>query len=386
MTFFSRRQFVRTCAVSAVGAMLALPQIAMAQQEIVVGATVPITGAFASAGLQYYNSLRMAQDDINAAGGINGKKLHIVFEDTTANNSAAVSAFVKVVKQNNPSAVFLSSLSTQVLATEPEVAKAKVVVLFSGGAVAIQERKNPWMFRARPADNLSSGAMAYGIVEVLKKKRPGILYTQDDYGTGAANALEAILAKAGVTVVGKEAFNARDNDYSAQLLSLKNKGADVLVTFNYNRDGALILKQRKSLGIDLPVVAGTGMVAPGTLVLVDADDLKGVYSVADSILGEAVSPASADFVKRYETLYKMKPDSFGTSYYDAAMILAEGLRKVGPDAEKLRVYLSGLKEFKGAARTYANDPETNNLAHSVVFVAFKPGTKDFVAVSAYPKK
>ena len=382
MTMMSKRLFASTLAAAA---LLGLACAAQAQEEIVVGAAVPITGNFAAAGLQYYNSLRMAQEDINAGGGINGKKLKIVFEDTQANNSVAVNAFVKLVQQNKPVFVFLPSLSTQVLAMEPEVLKAKVPAIFSGGAVAIQERKNPWMFRARPADNVGAGAMAFGIIDTLKKSKPGILYAQDDYGTGAANALEALLAKSGVTVVAKEAFNPRDNDFSAQLLSLKNKGADVIVSFNYNRDGALILKQRKSLGLTMPVVAGTGMVAPATLELVDAEDLAGVYSTADTILGEAVSPASADFVKRYTAQFKMRPDSFGTSYYDAALMLAEALRKVGTDPEKLRAHFTSLKDFKGMARNYSNDAATNNMAHSVVLVAFKPGTKEFVGVAVYPK-
>ena len=362
-----------------------LPMLGRAQSEIVVGATVPLTGTFAATGVQYYNSLRQAQDDVNAAGGINGKKLRILFEDTQGSNSTAVNALVKLIKEVNPPMIFLSSLSTQVLAMEPEIAKAKIPTLHGGGAMAIQERKNRYLFRMRPADNLQSGAMAYAITEVLKKTKPGILYAQDDYGLGAANALEAILAKTGSPVVAKEAFNPRDNDFSAQLLALKNKGVDVLVTINYVRDGALILKQRRSLGIDLPVVAGSGMAAPSTLDLVDADDLKGVYSTADTVLGESISPASAEFAKKVEANYKLRPDPFGAAYYDAVMLAAEGLRKVGPDPEKLRAYFAAVNGYKGVARSYAIEAETNNLAHSVVLVSFKPGSKALSAIATYPK-
>jgi branched-chain amino acid transport system substrate-binding protein len=385
MTHVSRNRFLKASLASALAVLLSAPPLAMAQEEIVVGATVPITGPFASAGLPYYNSLRMAQDDINAAGGINGKKFRIAFEDTTANNSGAVNAFVKLVKQYNPPFIFLSSLSTQVLATEPEVAKAKIPVVTSGGAMAIEDRKNGYIFRVRPADAMGAAALSSVITDTLKKKKPGILYTQDDYGTGAANALEALLAKAGVPVVAKEAYNSRDNDFSAQLLSAKNKGADVLITFNYTRDGALLLKQRKSLGIDLPLVSGTGMASPGTLDLVDADDVVNVHVAADTVLGESISPASAEFVRRYVVAYKMRPDSFGAAYYDAAMMVAEGLRKVGPDAEKLRAYLAGVKGYKGVARTYNTDPATGNMSHSVTVAVFKPGTKDLAAVSVFPK-
>lgn len=385
MTNVSRIHFLKAGVASVLGILLATPQWAVAQGEIVIGATVPITGPFASVGLPYYNSLRMAQDDINAAGGINGKKFRIAFEDTTANNSTAVNAFVKLVKQHNPPFIFLSSLSTQVLATEPEIAKAKIPVITSGGAMAIEDRKNSYIFRVRPADAMGAAALSSVITDTLKKKKPGILYTQDDYGTGAANALEALLAKAGVQVVAKEAYNSRDNDFSAQLLNAKNKGADVLVTFNYARDGALLLKQRKSLGIDLPLVSGTGMASPGTLDLVEADDMVNVYVAADTVLGETVSPASVEFVRRYVVTYKMRPDSFGAAYYDAAMMVADGLRKVGPDAEKLRAYLAGVKGYKGVARTYSTDPATGNMSHSVTVAVFKPGTKELAAVSVFPK-
>ena len=381
----SKRTFAKAWVAGALATAFAWPLLAQAQDEIVVGAVMPITGAFAASGLPGYNALRMAQEDINAAGGINGKKLRIAFEDSTANNSGAVNAYIKLVKQHNPPFIFLSNLSTQVLATEPEIAKARIPSVTPGGAVALDARKNPYIFRTRPGDVLGAGALAWGITDSLKKSKPGILYTQDDYGTGAANALEELLKKSGVAVVAKEPYNARDNDFSAQLLNAKNKGADVLVTFNYNRDGALLLKQRKSLGIELPLVSGTGMASPGTLDLVEAADVANMLVAADTVLGEDVGPASAEFVRRYVITYKMRPDSFGASYYDAAMMMAEGLRKVGPDAEKLRAYLAGVKNFKGVARTYTTDPATGNMAHTVNMAVFRPGTKELQSVAVYPK-
>lgn len=378
----TRRQFIQGASMATLG-VCTTPWV-RAADDLVVGATVPITGAFAAAGSQYHNSLRLAQEHINAAGGIKGRKFVIAFEDTQASNSVAVNAYIKLVKQYNPPFIFLSSLSTQVLAMEPEVAKAKIPSMYAGGAVAIHERNNPFLFRVRPADSLGAGAMAYGITDVLKKKRPAILYAQDDYGSGAANALEALLAKLGTPVVAKEAFNPRDNDYSAQLLSVKNKGADVIVTFNYNRDGALILKQRRSLGIELPVISGPGMASPPTLELVEPDDLKDVHVTADTILGDSISADSAEFVRRYVVAYKLRPDTFSAAYYDGAMMLADGLRKVGPDAEKLRAHIAGIKGWKGVARTYSTDAQ-NNMASTVVLAVFKPGTKETVGVAMYPK-
>jgi branched-chain amino acid transport system substrate-binding protein len=371
---------------AALGAALALSATRLRAQgaEIVVGATVPMTGAFAASGIQYLNSLRMAQDDINAKGGINGRKLRIAFEDTQASNSFAVNAFIKMVRQSNLPFMFLSSLSSQDLAIEPEVAKEKIPVMYGGGAVAVQERNNPWMFRLRPADSLQGPAMAFAVTGYLKKVKPGILHTQDDYGTGAANAAADSLAKAGVPAVAQEAYSPRDNDFSAQLLNLKNKGADVIIAFTFNRDGALILKQRKSLGIDLPYIGSSATVAPSTLALVEPGDLTGVLAVADAVLGSAVSPASEDFIVRYTKLFGFAPDPYGAAYYDGAMILADGLRKVGADRAKLREYFATLKDYQGISRVFTTDAQ-NNMAHSLVLVRFRPGGKDFEQVATFPR-
>ena len=257
---------------------------ARAQEEIILGATVPITGNFAATGINYYNSLRMAQDDINAAGGIGGKKVRIIFEDSQSTNSTAVNALVKLVRQSKPSLIFLNSLSVQILAQEQEIAKSAVPVLYSGALVALQEKGNPLMFRIRPADNVQAGVIAKGLADVVKSKKPAIIHMQDEYGAGTAKLLEAELAKLGMSFVAKETFSPRDNDFSAQLLNIKNSGADAVVCVTYNRDGALIVKQRRSLGIDIPFLCTTAMFSATTLELVEPEDLKNVYAAGDVVL------------------------------------------------------------------------------------------------------
>jgi branched-chain amino acid transport system substrate-binding protein len=356
---------------------------ARAEEPVVVGAAIPITGAFASSGIQYYNSLQLAEEDINKAGGINGRPLKILFQDTADNNPAAVNAFVKLIKQNTLPFVFLSSLSTQDLATEPEVRKAKIPTLYAGGAVAVQERRNPYMFRLRPPDSVGAEAIAYGITSLLKATKPGVIAAQDDYGQGLARSIEAQLAKASVTVVDKEAFSPRDNDYSAQLLNLKNAGADAIVCVTYNRDGALMLKQRRSLGMDtVPFVCGTGIAAPATMKLVDPGDTANLYAFVDTVLGDAISPASGAFVRRYAARFGFEPDPYGVAYYDGAMIVADGIRKLGTDPEKLREYLARLKDYVGLARVYSTD-ENQNMGNSVVLIKFD-ANGHFAPVAKFP--
>lgn len=356
---------------------------AQAQEEIVIGATVPITGNFAATGVNYYNSLRMAQDDINAAGGINGKKIRIAFEDTQSTNSTAVNALVKLVRQTKPPLIFVNSLSVQILAQEQEIARAGVPVLYSGALVALHEKGNPMMFRIRPADDLQAAILAKGLDEVIKAKKPAILHMQDEYGAGTAKLLEAELAKRNLNFVAKETFSPRDNDFSAQLLNIKNSGADAVICVTYNRDGGLIMKQRRALGIELPFLCTTAMFASTTLELVEPDDLKNVYAAGDVVL-ETRNDKSKDFVKRYNERWGFKPDPYAAAYYDAMYMVADAIAKHGPDPAKLQAYFANLEPFEGTAQRYWNQKnKTNNLAHSVVLVKFKPGSKDFEQVTTY---
>ena len=364
------------------GAAIA-PRTAWAADDIVVGATVPITGPLAASGLQYYDALQMAQDDINAAGGINGRKFRILFEDTQASNSVAVNAFVKLVQQNDPCFVFLSSYTIQNLAVEQNVRKAEVPTVYAGGAVAVSDKHNPWMFRIRPPDSVTGAAIGSALIDRLKAKDVGILFVQDDYGTASANAVEATLAKAGIKVVARESYNARDNDFSPQLLSLKNKGAQAMVAFCYVRDGALVATQRRTLGITIPMIGSTSFVVPSLLDLVTPADVEGIYSMIDAVLGKTRSQASADYMTKFNDRFKMRADPFGSAYYDAAMILADALRKVGPDKAKIRDYFANVKDYKGVTRDFTTD-SIGDMAHSIALVDFIPGTKEFQLVQNYP--
>ncbi len=377
----SRRRLLTSAA--ATGLLLAARRPARAADEIVVGATVPITGPLAGSGLQYYDSLQLAQDDINAAGGVNGRKLRIAFEDTQASNSIAVNAFIKLAQEYDPPFIFLSSYTIQNLAVEPQVAKAQIPTVYAGGAVAITDRKNPWMFRIRPPDSLGGKAIGSALIDRLKVKKVGIIHVQDDFGTASANAIGAVVAAAGGTVVAMEGYNARDNDFSAQLLSIKDKGSQAFVAVSYIRDGALVATQRRNLGLDMPMIGSTSFVVPALLDLVTPDDLKNTYSMTDALLGAPMGPKSVDYVKRFAARFKMRADPFGSCYYDAAMILADAMRKVGTDRTKIRDYFAGVKDYKGVTRVWTTD-SLGDMAHSVALVDFIPGTKDMKLVSYYP--
>jgi branched-chain amino acid transport system substrate-binding protein len=364
----------------AAGASLAAPALVTAQPaEIPLGVQLPLTGPLAGSGQQYHFSLQMARDDINAAGGINGRRIRMVFEDSQASNSIAVNAFVKLVRELNPPFVFLSSLSTQNLATEPEVTRAQIPVMYAGGADVIHERRNPFMFRLRPYDTVTTTALAKTVIERVGARRPGLIYVQDDFGQGSANIIEGMFQRAGLTVAGKESYGLRDNDVSAQLLNLRNRGADCIVAFTYIRDGALVISGRRSLGINLPMVTSGATTLPATLSLLDPADLQNLFSTTDAFLDASQGPRVGDYVERFTRRFNLRPDPFGSCYYDGAMMLADIMRRVGTDRAAIRAQLAAISGYEGITQTFRAD-QFGNLAHATTVVRFRPGTRDFELV------
>ncbi|ULK98486.1 ABC transporter substrate-binding protein [Bradyrhizobium sp. I71] len=356
--------------------MLPLVGAAQAQQggPILIGATVPMTGPLSLTGKQYQNSLSMAEEDINKAGGINGRQIKIVFEDTQASNGTAVNAFVKLAQETKPAFFFLSSYSTQNLATAPELGKVQVPAMYAGGADVVAENGNEWMFRIRPADSVSAEGMVKAAVDVIKAKKPGILYIQNDFGQGGAQTAAKRFEAAGVSVAGMEAYGQNDKDFSAQLLSLRNKGADAILIFNYPQDGALVLRQAKQLGFKMPLVTSSAALVPAATQLLSPADLEGVWGVVDAFMDVGVGGRMKDYVERFKAKFGVDPDPYGLAYYDGAMLMADGMRKVGTDPKALREWLSSVKGWQGIGHIYSYDSKGNGVRDLAVVKA-KPGTK-----------
>jgi branched-chain amino acid transport system substrate-binding protein len=356
---------------------------AQAQQAgpILIGATVPITGPLSLTGKQYQNSLAMAEEDINKAGGIGGRQLKIVFEDTQASNGTAVNAFVKLAQETKPAFFFLSSYSTQNLAVAPELKKVQVPSMYAGGADAVADSGNEWMFRIRPSDSVSAEGMVKAAIDVIKAKKPGILYIQNDFGQGGAQTAAKRFEAAGIPVVGMEAYGQNDKDFSAQLLSLRGKGADAILIFNYPQDGALVLRQAKLLGFKMPLVTSSAALVPAALQLLSPADLDGVWGVVDAFMDVSVGGRMKDYIERFKAKFGIDPDPYGLAYYDGAMLMAEGMRKVGTDPKALREWLAAVKNWQGVGHVYSYDKKGNGVRDLAVVKA-KAGTKTLELVQA----
>lgn len=373
-----RATCVTTCATAVLLllGLLGLPRPVAAQGDLSIGATVPITSPYALSGRSYYNTLQMAEKDINAQGGIKGRKIKIVFEDTSNSNTTAVNAFKKVMDTVRSPFVFLNSYTVQNLAVEPEVARAKVPVMYAGGGVAVAERGDAWMFRIRPNDEVAAKGAAQFVAKSLKLKRVGLMGVEGDFGQGGMKVAAEVLKQLGVETVGQEVYRAADKDMSAQLLSLKNKGAEAIVVFTYVAEPPIIFRQRRQLNLGIPLIGSSGSCLPAATNVMTAQDMEGTYCFTDSLLVGNPDPKVHAWAERYQKDFNFPPDVYGVAYYDGMFILKQAIEKAGLEPQALRDAIAATKDYKGIGATFSFDQRGEGV-HQVVVVKPKPGTKTY---------
>ena len=212
-----------------IGASFAL---AHAQAKpIKIGQIIPITGEAAESGKYHKQGAEIAVDKINAAGGINGRKIQIVLEDDQTTNPGAVAALQKLLEDKEIPMILGSIRSTQVQAMLPTINEAKIPVAIGGTNYGLTHSGSQWVFRFRPHDGMSAKVIAKFMVEELKQKKVGIVHASDAFGNGGRDMLVPAVKALGGEVVFVQGYNNQEKDFTAVVQGLKKSGATGLDTY-----------------------------------------------------------------------------------------------------------------------------------------------------------
>src|ERR1700676_2055186 len=217
---------------------------------IPLGLTTALTGNLALLGTQARNGAEFAVDEINAAGGVSGKKLALATEDTGASSTDALNAMNRILEAK-PLVILGSMISPHVFAQTESVNKSETPFLVGATNGKITSQGSKWLFRTHVHDGQLADLIPEYLVKSLGKTKPGIIAVADDYGLGASKGIQASLAKLKVAPVAVTSYAPSDKDMSAQLLEIKDSGADSLIVFGRPADVTLVIKQMSDFGINL---------------------------------------------------------------------------------------------------------------------------------------
>ena len=353
-----KRGHVTACAMIALA--LGFGGAAASAGEIKIGMVTPITGPAAESGKYAQIGAKMAIDEINAAGGVNGNTLSLVVEDDQTTNPGAVAAFSRLATQADIP-VFLGSIrSTQVDAMSPDILKLGKPVFIGGTAPQLTHQGNQWLFRCRPNDSYSARVIADFGVDTLGLKKWAIVHSTDAFGSGGMNALTAALKAHGLEPALVQGYPNQSADFSAVVLAVKSSGADIIGSyFTFENDLGIFAKQLRQFGVQAKWV-GSPSITTATALKLAGPTLNGTYGIADFAADS--SPEAKAFNAKYESIAKVPADNFGSWTFDAVHIAAKAMTDgKSTDPAKVRDAILAIKGYKGAEGTYNFDQNGDGL-------------------------
>jgi branched-chain amino acid transport system substrate-binding protein len=357
--------------------VLAAAGAAIAGEDIRIGFTPPVTGASAAEGSFQLKAIKLALKEINAAGGINGRKIDLRIVDNQSSNPGALAALQKAVEQEKVLALMGFVKSTQILATSDAIKNYGIPTFIGGTNVTLTRAGNPWLFRVRPDDSIAALAMVKYIKEDLKLSKIGILNDTDAFGMGGGDLVEKYAKDNGLTVVRREKYTTKDKDYTAQILSLKSAGAEIMVAYSPNpEDSAVIQRQYRQLGSPFKFLGSPSHQHRDALNLA-REAAEGIFAIADFVPGQ--TEANRKYAEDYKKEYNEEYDGLSAWTYDGLKILANAIKKAGDDRGKIREAILATQGYQGVLGTFSFTPNGDGLSE-VSVVQIEKGTPKLLKI------
>jgi branched-chain amino acid transport system substrate-binding protein len=313
--------------VCAVAFSFAFAGCSKGSNTIKVGVILPISGQVSTYGIQCRDAIKLAFDEINAAGGVNGKKLEAIVEDDQASPDVTTNAFKKLTSSDKVVAI-IGALTSKCSLAIADLAQAKKVVMIS--PTSTNEKvtlAGDYIFRVCYIDSFQGQVVAKFASETLKGKKAAVLYdVSNDYSVGLTTNFSDKFTSLGGTVVAKESYNTGDKDFNAQLTKIKAAKPDVLFIPDYYSTVSLIMKQVRGQGIKIPLLGADGW---------DEITNNAGEEALNSFYSNHYSPDANDpDVQKFVTSYKAAfngtvPNALAALGYDDAYVLAAAIKAAG---------------------------------------------------------
>ncbi len=317
-------------------------------------------------------SAKLAVNQINSSGGINGHQIKLIPEDNQSTNPGALASLSKSIEQDKALVELGPVISTQIQAISDADKQAGVPMATGGTAVKNTHMGNPWLFRLRPDDSIAAAAQVQYIKDDMKLTKIGILNDTDAAGAGGAALVEQYAKAQGLTVVKHETYTANTKDYTALLLGLKSAGAQVISVYATRaEDAAIIQRQYKELGSPFRFI-GSAVNAEADTLALSKDNAVGIDVVVDFTFGG--TDASKKYAEAYKSAYNADPDTLNAWNFDAINIMANAIKQAGTDRSAIMKAILATQGYEGVCGTFSFTPNGDGL-HENSVVEIQPGGK-----------
>jgi branched-chain amino acid transport system substrate-binding protein len=350
---------------------------AAAGTDIPIGLYAALTGETATFGNATRDGVNFAVDEINAAGGVLGKKIHLYVEDDRSKPEEAAGVVSKLVTQNNVVVLIGENSSSNSLAAAPIAQQNKVPMVSVSSTNPEVTKKGDFIFRVCFIDPLQGAAIARFARENLKLNNVAILQdVKSDYSVGLAKVFTDVFTAAGGKVAMNQSYSAGDADFRAQLTAIKQSNAQAIFIPGYYTEAGQIAIQARDLGLNQPLLGGDGWDSPKLLEIGGAN-LEGSY-YATTVSLSSPDPATQKFVAAFRAKFNRDPEGLNALGYDAMKVVAAAITKAGKlDKQAIRDQIAATKNFPGASGEITIGPDRNPVK-PVPIVVIKNGKTEFL--------
>jgi branched-chain amino acid transport system substrate-binding protein len=363
-------------------AALLVGSSAVRAQEIKIGGLLETSGFIASLGQPGLDGASLAVEQVNAAGGINGRKVALVNVNSESDNTKTVSGAKRLIEQDSVVAIIGPMSSGSVFAVADTIERAKVPMIANGASrgIVLPPEQRRYMFLAPLTDVVVQSVMLKDM-QAKGIKKIAILNSDVAFGTSGRDSLEKAVADYGIAVVAKETFGNSDTDITPQLTKIRGSDAEATVLWATGAGLAIATKNHRALGIKTPLYLAhssndfnflrlAGDAANG--VLLPSSKIYVTDSLPDS---DPQKKVVAKFVADYTQKYGKPPATFAGNGYDAMIMLVDAIRRAGTDPAKIRDAIEGTKDHVGVTAVYTYGPTDHfgTRPESVVMLTVKDG-------------
>lgn len=327
--------------------------------EIVIGLLQDITGVTSTLGKMVDEGARWAADEINAAGGVNGRKIKVVTYDTKADVQEAINAFSRMVSTDKVLAVIGPPVANIAIAIAPisEQYNVPVIHFAIDQRTTVKEDGTPYknMFMFQPSAKQQGTIMATYAIKEMGLKKFGIIYNQSNaYSVSLLEPFKKVVNELGAQIVAEVPYQPTDKDFKTMLNKIVSAGAEAIYAPNYTQELILIVQQARAIGFEGCIIAGLDACPPfPSLAGPEADGVIYINNITES------DPQIQDIVKAYKE--KTGNDATNKFFlgYDAMKVLAKIIGEVGDDPVAIRDAIEKLENYPGLTGNITIDPQTH---------------------------
>jgi branched-chain amino acid transport system substrate-binding protein len=330
---------------------------------IKIGFIGPLTGPAASYGIPQKNGATLAVEEINVAGGLNGKKIEIIYEDSQMDPNKAINAVKKLIDVDKVSSIIGETTTAGTLAIADTVNKNKIALISPSASGAKITDAGDYVFRISPSDTFQATVAAKFISEI-GFKRGAIVFTNDDWGAGIEKALREDFSKLGGTIAASEGCTPGTQDFRTQLIKIKDLKPDFIFIPLHPAESAIFLRQVKELNVPGQIIGADNFSEKAILKTAGKAAEGVIFTMPRSPSGKAYE----EFAKKYKEKFNEDASYSAAAAYDCVNLLIQVMKKAGMVGENIKNTLYSIKDFAGVSGKIGFDKngDVNTKEFSVV--------------------